>query len=132
LYTPYMLVKQGVPGNHITIVAQHHHGDQSINYTSPNAGGNFSTIWPDDTDTFMFDGYTYEHLDQVRQDLGPNCGLEKIPILESYDYMPPQQKLVIMKQYAEDFELYPKKNSKTTRLSWLLSIRLGISIARCF
>jgi glycine/D-amino acid oxidase-like deaminating enzyme len=109
LYTAYSLVKHGIPGHHITIVAQYHPGDSSVNYTSPSAGGNFSTISPDDTDTVMFDRYTYQHLEELQKDLGgPGCGLNQFPIIESYDYMPPQQKLVLLMQYAQDFEFIPR------------------------
>lgn len=109
LYTTYSLIKLGIPGHHITVIAQYHPGDLSINYTSPSAGGNCSTISPDDEDTMMFDRYTYQHLEELQKDLGGRgCGLDLLPIIESYDYMPSQQKLVLLKHYVQDFDFVPR------------------------
>ena len=69
LYTTFSLLEKGVQGNEITVLAEYLPGDESINYTSPYAGGNFSCITGDDPETLEFDKYTYTNLHKVQKPL---------------------------------------------------------------
>ncbi|KAH3668802.1 hypothetical protein OGAPHI_002557 [Ogataea philodendri] len=108
LYTALNLLEAGVKGSEIVVVAKHLPGDQSIEYTSPWAGGNFSCISPDDAETLHFDKTTYTHLAAIRSLLGPGCGLDKRPSTEYWEYQPDSRKIDSLKTYLEDFRVVPQ------------------------
>ncbi|KAG7829570.1 hypothetical protein KL920_002429 [Ogataea angusta] len=107
LYTALNLIESGVKGSEITIVAEYLPGDQSINYTSPWAGGNFSCISPDDAQTLNFDKTTYTHLAAIRKLLGPGCGLDRRPSTEYWEYLPDERKIESLSSYLQDFTVIP-------------------------
>lgn len=109
LYTTYCLVTEaGVPPASITVIGKHLPGDQSINYTSPWAGGNFSCITPNDPETLSWDKYTYTHLQELQKKLGgAACGLDKRPSTEIWDENPNDKKIAALSQYIEDFRIIP-------------------------
>ncbi|GMM30309.1 hypothetical protein DAMA08_030540 [Martiniozyma asiatica (nom. inval.)] len=110
LYTTYsLLTEASVPASKITIMARHLPGDQSINYTSPWAGGNFSCISPNDAATLAFDKFTYTHLAEIQKILGgPSCGLDTKPSTEYWDEYPGDEKIDSLKSYLKDFAIIPK------------------------
>lgn len=50
----------------ILIIGEFLPGDESIKYTSPYAGGNFSCITGDDPQTLAFDKMTYKELGRLQ------------------------------------------------------------------
>lgn len=109
LYTAYALINNAnVPPSRICVMAKHMPGDQSIDYTSPWAGGNFSCISPNDRDTLAFDKYTYTHLAEIQRKLGgPICGLDMLPSTEYWDSYPGDEKIASLKSYLKDFRVVP-------------------------
>lgn len=107
LYTTYSLIKFGnVTPSNISVIAEHLPGDQSTNYTSPWAGGNFSCISPADELTLASDKFTYTNLKKLQADLGgAECGLQKMPTTEYWDFVPPKAKIDSLKTYLEDFRV---------------------------
>jgi len=104
LYTGYKLLESGVPGESITAVAEFLPGDESIKYTSPYAGGNFSGITGDDPDSLKFDKHTYENLPKLQKLLGgPLCGLDMLPATEIWDNVK-SKKIDSLKQYLKDYQ----------------------------
>lgn len=90
------------------VVAEYLPGDESINYTSPYAGGNFSTITDDDDDTLMFDKYTYTNLYELQTKLGgPHSGIARCMSFEYFDEFPSISKLNSLKSYLEDYNEIP-------------------------
>ncbi|KAG7854102.1 hypothetical protein KL919_005372 [Ogataea angusta] len=110
LYTAYTLVfEAGVSPETITIAAAHIPGDQSINYTSPWAGGNFSCISPGDKKSLSYDRYTYTHLAELQKKLGgPSCGLDMRPATDYFHKYPPAKKMESLKAYVKDFRILEK------------------------
>lgn len=110
LYTTYCLINDaGVDPKNITVFAKYMPGDQSINYTSPWAGGNFSCITPNDPQTLAFDKYTYTRLGEIQEKLGgPSCGLDRKPSTEYWDNSPSEEKINSLKSYIKDFKVVPK------------------------
>lgn len=110
LYTTYCLINDaGVSPKKITVVAKYMPGDQSIMYTSPWAGGNFSCITPNDPETLAFDKYTYTHLAEIQKKLGgPTCGLDNKPSTELWDNYPGDEKINSLRSYLKDFKVVPK------------------------
>lgn len=83
-------------------------GDESINYTSPYAGGNFSCISGDDAPTLQYDKYTYQNLASLQKKLGgPACGLDRLPSSEFWEEAPSKTKIASLKQYLQDYEEIP-------------------------
>lgn len=104
------MLDRGFTGKQITIVAQHFPGDQSTYYTSPWAGGNFSCISPDDEKTLEYDKFTYTQIELMQQRLGGrDCGIDKLPITEYWDFKPSDRKVKSIQQYLENFAVIPKK-----------------------
>lgn len=112
LYTAFQLIEElQVKPTEITILADYLPGDQSINYTSPWAGGNFSCISPSDAQTLKFDKYTYSNLHRVQKALGgPECGLDQLPSSEFWDTYPGDDKINSLSSYLTDFRVL--KNSE--------------------
>lgn len=103
MYTGYKLLEAGVPGDSISVIADYLPGDESINYTSPYAGGNFSGISGDDPDSLKFDKHTYENLPKLQKLLGgPLCGLDMLPATEIWDNKK-MTKINKLKQYLKDY-----------------------------
>jgi D-amino-acid oxidase len=109
LYTTFNLIDAGVPADRITVIAQFLPGDQSINYTSPWAGGNFSCITSNDPDTLEYDKLTYTNLHRIQRALGgPQCGLDNRPSTEMWDTYPGDEKVASLKSYLKDFKVVDK------------------------
>lgn len=109
MYTGYKLLENGVPGEYITIIAEFMPGDESINYTSPYAGGNFSAITSDDPNSLKFDKYTYNNLARLQKQLGgPECGIDMLPTTEVWDIEPSLQKIESLKSYLKDYKELPR------------------------
>lgn len=109
MYTVYNLIERNVSGNEITVVAQYLPGDESIDYTSPYAGGNFSCITDDLPDTLKFDKYTYTRLASVQQKLGgPQCGLDRFQSTEFFDTKPSVAKINSLKSYIDNYTELPE------------------------
>ena len=76
LYTGYLFVQQG-RGQDLVYVAEYLPGDQSIYYTSPWAGGNFSCISADDEKALRHDKLSFIHLDKIQKQYGTEAGLDR-------------------------------------------------------
>lgn len=86
-------------------------GDESINYTSPYAGGNFSCITDDDPHTLKYDKYTYTHLDTLQKELGgPACGLDRYISTEYWDKQPSVAKILSLESYLESYVVIPSSD----------------------
>lgn len=108
LYTAYQLVESGVDGSQVLLIAEFMPGDESINYTSPYAGGNFSCISGDDAPTLQYDKYTYQNLVALQRKLGgPRCGLANLPSTEYWEQMPSNTKILSLKGYLQDYREIP-------------------------
>lgn len=66
LYTVFELLQKGESPSHITVIAQHLPGDQSINYASPYAGAYFNPF----ADDVSFPKHTYKNFDRIDEFLG--------------------------------------------------------------
>lgn len=110
MYTTYNLIEElNVKGKDITIVAEFFPGDQSINYTSPWAGGNFSCISPTDKQTLKFDKLTYTNLGRLQKKLGgAKCGLDQRQSIEYFDSVPSGRKIESLKSYLKGFKILDK------------------------
>lgn len=108
LYTGAQLLKRGIPGSQIEYIAEFLPGDESIRYTSPYAGGNFSCITGNDPETLIFDKFTYCNLQPLLKKLGgPKAGLERTPSTEYWDKKPPKAKINSLKSYLIDYREIP-------------------------
>lgn len=109
MYTAFNLLESGVAGPDIKITAEFLPGDESINFTSPYAGGNFSCITGNDRDTLNFDKVTYTSLKRIQKALGgPEYGLDRLPSTEYWDSAPPREKVESLKSYLEQFLEVPQ------------------------
>ena len=115
LYTVWSLIAEArVKPSKIVVVAEHLPGDQSINYTSPWAGGNFSCISPNDADTLSYDKFTYTNVAKIQKALGgPSCGLDMRPSTEYWDEYPGDAKINSLKGYLKDFKVVPSSELPT-------------------
>lgn len=110
LYTGYKLIESGIAGDQITVLAEFLPGDESAKYTSPYAGGNFSSISGDDPESLRFDKYTYQNLAKVQKTLGgPSCGLEMLQSTEIWDKLETDSKINSLKGYLKDYKEIPQK-----------------------
>lgn len=108
MYTAYNLLEADVPGSEIKVSAEFLPGDESINFTSPYAGGNFSCITGNDADTLLFDKVTYTNLAKIQKKLGgPQCGLDRMPSTEYWDSAPPKEKILSLKGYLDQYQEIP-------------------------
>ncbi|ABN68145.2 D-aspartate oxidase [Scheffersomyces stipitis CBS 6054] len=111
LYTAYNLLLRGVSPREITIVAEHLPGDESINYTSPYAGGNFSCITDDDPKTLFYDKHTYTNLSRLQKELGgAPCGLDRYISTEYWDTKPSKEKIESLASYLQEYEIIDQMN----------------------
>lgn len=101
LYTAYILCKQA-KGPHITIVAEFLPGDQSINYTSPWAGANFSCISGDSPQAIEFDRLSFGRLEQFRREVGDRAGIKRLLTTEYFEHPLAASKLESLKSYIPD------------------------------
>ncbi|KAI5964072.1 IFG3 [Candida pseudojiufengensis] len=104
LYTAFTLIENGTSPNDISIIAEYLPGDESIKFTSPYAGGNFSCITGDDKETLEFDKYTYLNLNKVQSAMGKINGLDRYKSTEYWDEKPSDEKLNSLKSYLQEFE----------------------------
>lgn len=110
MYTAFNLLDKGVKAQDITIVAQYLPGDESINYTSPYAGGNFLCITGNDPETLHFDKFTYLNLGRIQRALGgASCGLDRCTSYEHWEHKPPQEKIDSLKSYLDQYEEIPEE-----------------------
>jgi D-amino-acid oxidase len=110
LYTTFQLIHElSLDPSKITVLAEFLPGDQSINYTSPWAGGNFSCITSDDDDVLEYERYTYNNLGRIRKVLGLDAGLDKTNSVEYWDTHPGEKKINSLKAYLQDFTIIPKE-----------------------
>ncbi|ODQ80658.1 hypothetical protein BABINDRAFT_175331 [Babjeviella inositovora NRRL Y-12698] len=109
VYTAYSLITYAkVPASKITIAAEFQPGDESIRYTSPYAGGNFSCISPDDAPTRNYDRFTYTQLDKLRALLSarnPEFGLDIYECSDYWDYIPGKAKIASLSSYLRDYKV---------------------------
>ncbi|ODV61923.1 FAD-dependent oxidoreductase [Ascoidea rubescens DSM 1968] len=107
LYTVFHLLEKQIKPSDITVVAEYFADDQSINYTSPWAGGNFCAISPSDPLSLEMDKFTYLNLFKVQKALGgpEKSGLDMMPMTEFWDYDPPSEKLKSLQSYLKDFKI---------------------------
>ncbi|KAK6458762.1 D-aspartate oxidase [Scheffersomyces xylosifermentans] len=106
LYTTFNLLERGVSAKDITIVAEYLPGDESINYTSPYAGGNFSCITDDDPKTLQYDKHTYTNLAKLQTELGgPSCGLDRYVSTEYWDTRPSNEKIESLASYLQEYQV---------------------------
>lgn len=104
----YNLLDKYVDGKDIKVVAEFLPGDESMKYTSPYAGGNFSCISGDDPQTLAFDKYTYQNLGRLAKVLGPKCGLDRCYSVEYWDAGPSKEKVDSLSSYLEEYQVIPK------------------------
>lgn len=98
-----------VSPSEIQVIAEFMPGDESIRYTSPYAGGNFSCITGNDPETLAFDKFTYCNLPGVLKKLGgPESGLQRTVSTEYWDHDPPTVKIDSLKSYLVDYQEIPK------------------------
>lgn len=79
-------------------------GDESIKFTLPYAGGNFSCITGNDAETLHFDKVTYTNLGKIQRRLGgAQCGLDRMPSTEYWDSAPPREKIESLRLYLDEY-----------------------------
>ncbi|KAI5956457.1 IFG3 [Candida jiufengensis] len=104
LYTAFTLLEHGESPKEISVIAEYLPGDESIKYTSPYAGGNFSCITGDDEATLEFDKYTYLNLGKIQKAVGKINGLDRYKSTEFWDERPSVAKINSLKSYLQNFE----------------------------
>lgn len=108
LYTGYLLVEQG-RGKDLVYIAEYLPGDQSGQYTSPWAGGNFSCISASDPRTLKYDELSFRNLDRIRKRYGDEAGLDRLKSREYWaEVPPPDAKFNSLKSYIPDLRVLPK------------------------
>ena len=125
LYTAFCLLERGVDAKDITIIAEYLPGDESIKYTSPYAGGNFSCITGDDPDVLEYDRLTYINLAKVQKAIGGKTkGLDRYKSTEIWDYSLQKVKYDSLKSYLQEYQEIDKSKLPSgaafgiTFLSW--------------
>lgn len=110
-----------IDATQIEVTAEFLPGDESIRYTSPYAGGNFSCITDDNPDTLAFDEYTYKNLLRLQKALGGSeCGLAETISTDHWDTRPSDVKIASLKSYFND---YSEVATKDLPLGTLFGIR---------
>lgn len=104
LYTALILTRSEL-ATKITVVAKWLPGDNSIEYTSPVAGGNFSGISGSDPAALEYDRLSFMYLDEIFRDYGKEAGLARLKITEFFGTQPPAAKIESLKQYVPDLEI---------------------------
>lgn len=117
LYTVLNLVEKYHTGKDILVIAEFLPGDESINFTSPYAGGNFSCITGDDEDTMHYDKYTYENLARLMKLIGgPEKGLDYCYSTEYWDTKPSKAKLESLSSYLLEYKVIPSMSYQKGQL----------------
>lgn len=102
-----ILSEQGIKG--LTYIAKYFPGDLSLEYTSPWAGGNFSTVSADTPEALLYDKLTFSALNKIYKQFSPNeIGLEKLPATEYFgakDLIPSKRKLDSLAEYIPDLKI---------------------------
>ncbi|KAB8071812.1 FAD dependent oxidoreductase [Aspergillus leporis] len=95
-------------GQHVTVIAEHLPGDESIQYTSPWAGANFSGISGSDANALRWDQLGYKTMMSLI-DAGTEEAkyLSKTQSTEYWDLAPSPDKVNSMKEYLRDLVLIP-------------------------
>lgn len=107
LYTAYILTQQGL-AKQITVIAEHLPGDTSARYTSPWAGGNFSTVSADTPLARKHDKATFLGLKHLLDAHGSEAGLKQLKATEYYvegSKVPSKAKLEDMKTFIPDLRI---------------------------
>ncbi|KAI5968007.1 IFG3 [Candida margitis] len=124
-YTAFCLLERGVDARDITIVAEYLPGDESVKYTSPYAGGNFSCITGDDPDVLEYDRLTYTNLAKVQKAIGGKTkGLDRYKSTEIWDFNLAKCKIDSLKSYLQEYHEIDKSQLPSgaafgiTFLSW--------------
>ncbi|KAE8356241.1 PTR2-domain-containing protein [Aspergillus coremiiformis] len=101
------LSKRGY-GEHITVMAEHLPGDESIDYTSPWAGANFSGISGSNANALRWDHLGYSSMMSLI-DAGAEEAkyLSKTESTEYWDQAPPQDKINSITEYLRDLVIIP-------------------------
>ncbi|VVT55035.1 uncharacterized protein SAPINGB_P004388 [Magnusiomyces paraingens] len=108
LYTGYLLCQQG-RGQDLVFIAEYLPGDQSINYTSPWAGGNFSCISSDSPKALRHDKLSFINLRKIHDLYGPQAGLAMLRTEEYWEtQLPSDAKIESLKSYIPDLRIVPK------------------------
>ncbi|KAE8140245.1 PTR2-domain-containing protein [Aspergillus pseudotamarii] len=101
------LSKRGY-GQHVTIMAEHLPGDESIDYTSPWAGANFSGISGNDANALRWDQSGYSAMMGLIDDGAEEAKyLSKTESTEYWDQAPSQDKINSMTEYLRDLVIIP-------------------------
>lgn len=114
LYVTYLLLKDGVDANTITIVAKHTPGDLSHDYASPYAGATVNAVEDDDKQVQFNYKYTFEELSKLRDVLGgvELSGIADTTNIECWKEKPSDSCILFFKSYnktvreLETSELY--------------------------
>lgn len=109
LYTAYILSKQDKAAK-VTVVAEYLPGDQSIKYTSPYAGGNFSCLSGADEKALRHDRLSFLALDAIFKQFGQAAGLQRLPTRECWSRVEdaPINKMESLKSYVPDIREIPE------------------------
>lgn len=119
LYTAYILTTPGQsPGPAhdpalITVVAEYLPGDLSVDYTSPFAGANFSTVSADTPRARAHDKASFIGLKHLYRLHGAEAGVQMMRATEYYvegSSVPSQAKLEDMKSYIDDLKVLEKRD----------------------
>ncbi|KAF5860098.1 hypothetical protein ETB97_002059 [Aspergillus alliaceus] len=104
------LSKRGY-GRHVTVMAEHLPGDESIDYTSPWAGANFSGISGSDANALRWDRSGYSTMIGLI-DAGAEEAkyLSKTESTEYWDQAPSQDKINSMTEYLRDLVIIPSSD----------------------
>ncbi|GAB1204269.1 hypothetical protein APSETT445_002919 [Aspergillus pseudonomiae] len=101
------LSKRGY-GQHITVMAEHLPGDESIDYTSPWAGANFSGISGSDANALRWDRSGYLAMMRLIDTEAEEAKyLSKTESTEYWDQAPSQDKIISMTEYLHDLVIIP-------------------------
>ena len=108
----YCLLEKGIAAGDISVLASYLPGDESINYTSPYAGGNFSIAINDSPEGLARDRFTYTNLAKLQTKLGgpSQCGLDRYM---SYDYGETnlsEAKVESLMKYGDEVKLIKKSD----------------------
>ncbi|KAE8383724.1 POT family-domain-containing protein [Aspergillus bertholletiae] len=101
------LSKRGY-GRHVTVMAEHLPGDESIDYTSPWAGANFSGISGGDANALRWDRSGYSMMMSLIDSEAEEAKyLSKTESTEYWDQTPSQDKIMSMSEYLRDLVILP-------------------------
>lgn len=91
-------------------IAEYLPGDQSIYYTSPWAGGNFSCISASDPKALLHDKLSFINLDRIEKQYGTEAGLDRLNSREYWCEQPPsEEKIKSLQSYIPDLRILSKE-----------------------